>query len=77
MKYRKLDGMRAIRKHLIETVGQCQDCGYNKIPEILNAHHVNHRAKGGNNDTTNLRVLCPTCHAENHWNERLAHADSR
>lgn len=42
----------------------CERCGYNK-KEILNVHHKDRNKK--NNDQTNLELLCPNCHAEEHY----------
>lgn len=47
----------------------CDECGYNKLPEILEVHHVdfNHN----NNKLHNLQILCPNCHRELHFYEKL------
>lgn len=44
---------------------RCEDCGYAKHAAILIAHHLD-GVHGINNHPSNLRVLCPTCHAEHH-----------
>ncbi|MDD3531197.1 MAG: HNH endonuclease [Candidatus Pacebacteria bacterium] len=43
---------------------RCERCGYDK-KEIINVHHKdwNH----GNNNLDNLELLCPNCHAEEHY----------
>ena len=47
--------------------GECQLCGqklgeeYGK--EIVQAHHIEYFSKSQNNDSTNIIILCPNCHA--------------
>lgn len=41
----------------------CQHCGG---PDLLQAHHVNHRANGGEDDPANGICLCAGCHADEH-----------
>lgn len=54
---------------------QCERCDYAKR-EILHLHH--HDRDRNNNDFTNLLLLCPNCHYEEHYlekswlNDRLA-----
>lgn len=43
----------------------CCECEYDKVPEILEVHHVDHDRT--NNSATNLRYLCPNCHQEHHF----------
>lgn len=56
-----------IRKYLYEKVEfKCEECGfegYNKatVNTILQIHHIDGNC--GNNNITNLKVLCPNCHA--------------
>ena len=47
---------------------KCNQCGYNKYPEVLVVHHIdlNHN----NNDLSNLEILCPTHHGEVHFKAR-------
>lgn len=76
---RSFHGSSAIRltlKRRLALAGRtnCEACGW--IPpapatwRCLNVHHVIARAKGGNDEPSNLVVLCPNCHA-------MAHAVSR
>lgn len=44
---------------------KCNRCGYCKIPEILEVHHKDRNRQ--NNYSTNLEVLCSTCHNEEHF----------
>jgi len=43
----------------------CTNCGYDKYPQILEVHHIDRDRD--NNSLSNLRVLCPTCHQEEHY----------
>ena len=43
----------------------CKLCGYSKMPEVLQVHHIDKNRK--NNKVENLEILCPTCHAETHF----------
>lgn len=43
----------------------CEKCGYDKFVEVLHVHHIDRNHK--NTDIKNLAVLCPTCHAEDHF----------
>jgi 5-methylcytosine-specific restriction endonuclease McrA len=53
------------KKILATRPHKCQRCGYDKIPEILVIHHVDHNRMNG--DPENLELLCPNCHAEEHF----------
>lgn len=48
-------------------MSKCEECGYDKIPEILVVHHKDRDRK--NNALGNLAVLCPNCHAVEHLRE--------
>lgn len=43
----------------------CSVCGYNKISNVLEVHHIDRNRS--NNSVDNLSVLCPNCHQENHF----------
>jgi hypothetical protein len=43
----------------------CANCGYRKIPRILEIHHIDRNRR--NNEDINLLLLCPNCHAEEHY----------
>jgi len=59
---------RAIKLRLIEDRGgQCGRCGYSKV-EILHVHHRDRDRK--NNDDSNLELICPNCHYEEHYLEK-------
>jgi len=46
---------------------QCEACGYKRHPEVLVVHHLNGAGTARNNNhPANLKILCPTCHAEHH-----------
>lgn len=44
---------------------RCSACGYHKMPEILEVHHIDHDHT--NNMIDNLVLLCPNCHSEHHF----------
>lgn len=44
---------------------RCCNCGYHKHPEVLQVHHID--CDRTNNQLDNLKILCPTCHAEEHF----------
>lgn len=44
---------------------KCERCGYDKIPDILEVHHKDRSRKNGAKE--NLELLCPNCHAEEHY----------
>jgi len=46
----------------------CDECGYEKIIDILEVHHVN--LDHDDNCLDNLQILCPTCHREIHYSEK-------
>lgn len=45
---------------------ECDICSYSKVPGVLQVHHKDRDRS--NNDITNLQILCPTCHAVDHYN---------
>jgi 5-methylcytosine-specific restriction endonuclease McrA len=45
----------------------CNRCGFDAHPEILTVHHKDRDRS--NNLTDNLEVLCPNCHALEHYAE--------
>lgn len=53
------------RQYLIATVGKCERCGYNEHPGVLQIHHVDRNRRRNQRD--NLQLLCPTCHAIDHF----------
>jgi hypothetical protein len=64
----KVQNQRAVKIRLIEARGtQCERCGYGKV-EILQVHHKNRDRS--NNDLTNLELVCPNCHYEEHYLEK-------
>lgn len=44
---------------------KCELCGYNAVPEVLEVHHIDRNRS--NNQPGNLQILCPTCHAAEHF----------
>lgn len=51
-----------------ELPNHCEICGYNKLINILQVHHKDRDRT--NNDINNLQILCPTCHHENHFEQK-------
>jgi len=47
---------------------KCDCCGYNTVPEVLQVHHIDR--DHSNIDITNLQILCPTCHHEEHFQRK-------
>jgi hypothetical protein len=45
---------------------ECEVCKLNET-DILVTHHIKERAKGGSDELTNLKLLCPNCHARIHY----------
>jgi hypothetical protein len=50
----------------------CERCGYKKY-EILNVHHKDRNRQ--HNEFKNLELLCPNCHAEEHYLENNWYSD--
>jgi hypothetical protein len=64
----KVKSHQALMTRLLEVRGKkCERCDYDKF-EILQIHHVDRNRK--NNDLTNLRLICPNCHFEEHYLEK-------
>ncbi len=67
---------RATRSVLLKTKvaqkrgGACERCG-EKNYAILQIHHVLERHRGGTDKISNLKLLCPNCHATQHLGTSL------
>ena len=67
----KVKDLEILRNRLILLHGnKCTRCGYDKYP-ILHVHHIIEKAKGGPDDINNLELICPLCHAEEHYLRRI------
>lgn len=64
--------VRKLNKQIIDNLkkiyrGECQLCGQNLGEqygkEIVQAHHIEYFSKSRNNNSTNIVILCPNCHA--------------
>lgn len=67
----KVKDLETLRNRVIELRGNdCNRCGYNKYP-ILHIHHIIEKSKGGSDDINNLELICPLCHAEEHYLRRI------
>jgi len=65
------DSRRISRKKLLEvyrlsgkSIDYCELCGESGL--TLDIHHARPLADGGNNEPSNLRLLCPNCHRREH-----------
>ena len=66
----KVKELESLRNRLITLHGyKCCKCEYNKLP-ILHVHHKIEKSKGGTDDINNLELVCPNCHAEEHFLRR-------
>lgn len=52
------------RNYLMEQFGKCETCGF-PDKRILEVHHKDRNRN--NNTRENLILLCPNCHALQHW----------
>lgn len=48
--------------------GACKSCGWNRTPEVLELHHKDRNRK--NKRLSNLELICPNCHAEDHFRDK-------
>lgn len=56
------DGRHTYRKRALDALGAvCRKCGYDRISNMLDVHHVD--GDHANGKLLNLRVLCVWCHA--------------
>ena len=63
----KVKNQRALKIRLINQRGtKCQRCGFAKL-EILHVHHKDRDRT--HNELDNLELICPNCHAEEHYLE--------
>jgi HNH endonuclease len=53
------------RELILQTRDACEHCGWNEIVALLSIHHIDHDTRNG--DPFNILLLCPTCHAKEHW----------
>jgi hypothetical protein len=60
----KVKSQQALKMRLLEVRGKkCERCDYNKY-EILQVHHQDRDRN--NNNLSNLALICPNCHTEEH-----------
>lgn len=63
----KVQNQRGLKLRLIAQRGaKCEKCTYSRI-EILQVHHKDRDRK--HNNLENLSLICPNCHAEEHYLE--------
>jgi endogenous inhibitor of DNA gyrase (YacG/DUF329 family) len=64
----KVKDQRSVKLRLIAARGkQCERCAYSRL-EILHVHHRDRNRS--NNDLKNLELICPNCHALEHYLEK-------
>ena len=64
----KVNHLRTLKIRLLILRGdKCERCEYNK-KEILQVHHRDKNRQ--NNAISNLELICPNCHAEEHFLEK-------
>ena len=64
----KVKSQKILKLRLIENRGRkCERCDYNKY-EILQVHHKDKNRN--NNELSNLELVCPNCHFEEHLFEK-------
>lgn len=70
----KVRASRLIKLSLIAERGSvCERCNYSKT-EILHIHHRDRNPE--NNNPSNLEVICPNCHYEEHYLEKSWFGDT-
>ncbi len=57
-------------KVAIKRGGVCEQCSENNYA-ILQIHHKKERRQGGTDRLSNLKLLCPNCHATHHLGKSL------
>jgi len=61
----KVKHYKSLKLRLLKKRGKkCERCGFSKY-EILQVHHRNQNRK--DNTLDNLELICPNCHAEEHY----------
>ncbi|TSC61896.1 MAG: HNH endonuclease [Parcubacteria group bacterium Gr01-1014_48] len=64
----KVKSQQALKVRLLNARGKhCERCNYSKY-EILHVHHKDRNRD--NNNLTNLELICPNCHHEEHYLEK-------
>lgn len=64
----KVKSQQSLKMRLLKSRGTvCEKCGYDKY-EILQIHHKDRDRN--NNDLSNLELICPNCHYEEHFLEK-------
>lgn len=64
----KVKSQQALKIRLLKNRGiNCERCGYSKL-EILQVHHRDRNRS--NNRLSNLELVCPNCHYEEHYLEK-------
>jgi hypothetical protein len=64
----ELRNRKNAKQWFVDKYKQCQICEYDKVIGILELHHIDRNDK--NNHISNLILLCPNCHSEDHFNKK-------
>ena len=68
----RAEQVKRLKRSLIELKGpKCERCPYDFV-EILNVHHIIARKDGGSDELSNLELICPNCHAEEHYHRSVS-----
>lgn len=71
----KVKSQRALKIRMIKERGDaCERCRYSQV-EILQVHHRDRNKS--NNKLENLELVCPNCHAKEHYLEKSRLNDSK
>ena len=66
----RAEEIRTIKIRLLSIRGErCERCDYKKA-EVLQVHHKDRNNR--NNDFNNLEIICPNCHFEDHYLEKIS-----
>ncbi len=57
---------------LFDLPNKCNRCNYEQYKEILIVHHIDRNRR--NNNIKNLEILCPNCHAIEHYVKETGHS---
>jgi 5-methylcytosine-specific restriction endonuclease McrA len=65
----KVKTRKALKIRLIDLKGSsCEKCKYPNT-KILEVHHIIRQCDGGSDELDNLQLICPNCHAEEHYDK--------
>ena len=68
----KVTTQRLLKDRLIALRGTCCERCLESDTSILNIHHKIRRKDGGSDDLDNLELICPNCHAKEHYGKKIS-----